>query len=464
MSRLVDLARQLRREPALPMAPDPGFHELNDEENEIIRLRMRRPIVAGSIVVLVLVVGLFIWAMVSPLVGAVMAQGTVRVENNSKVIKHREGGIIRQILVHEGQLVRAGQVLMRLDPVQAQSNVDVWQAQADSASADIARFEAQAADAGDIRFPADLLARQADPRVAALIAGQRNLYLSQMMLYRSQASALRSQAQQIQTQIQGLRAQMGSVEAQSGSIADELGGVRELNQLGYAPRTRVLALERNTAQLKGQRGSILADIARAQQAIGNIHIQIAQLDEKRETDAATGLRTAQDKLTEAAPKLRATSESLSGTVVRAPVDGYVFNLSQYTEGGVAQAGERLLEIVPTGQPLVISARVRPNDIASIHDGMPARVTFTAYNPRTTPPVDGKVTLVSADATADEQTHETFYLVQVKVDPKDLAREAAAVHLSPGMPAQVAIVTGSRSVMDYLLGPMTEAMRTALRER
>jgi HlyD family secretion protein/epimerase transport system membrane fusion protein len=296
-----------------------------------------------------------------------------------------------------------------------------------------------------------------------------------MMLYSSQGSVLRSQAQQLQIQIQGMRAQMTSVDIQSGSIADELGGVRELNQLGYAPKTRVTSLERGAAQLKGQKGSIQSDIARAQQSIGSVSIQIAQLEEKRQGEAANGIRQAQDKLAEAAPKLRAVSESLFETTVRAPADGYVFNLTQFTEGGVAAPGERLLDIVPTGTALVLNAHVKPNDIAEVHLGMPARVTLTAYNPRTTAPIDGRVAAVAPDATMDDpssaqsgqgsgQSREPYYLVQIKVDPAQLAKSGANVHMTPGMQASVSIITGSRTIMDYLLGPMTDAMRTALREK
>lgn len=471
MSKLTDIVRQIRGEPAIPADPDPGFSELDQGESEIIRLRLRRPMMAGFIVVLVLVVGLTLWAALSPIKGAVIAPAQVQVEGNSKVLKHREGGIIRHIYVREGQFVRAGQVLIQLDPIQAQAGVDVWQAQYQTALADIARLQAQQAGSLEIHFPPELLAKQNDPQVAALLAGERALHTSTMMLYSSQASALKTQAQQLGTQIQGLRAQMQSVDMQSGSIADELNGVRELNRLGYAPKTRVSALDRSAAQLKGQKGSTLAEIARAQQAIGGIQIQIAQLEEKRQGDAATGIRQAQDKLADAEPKLRATAESLFQTTVRAPVDGYVFNLTQFTEGGVAGPGERLLDIVPTGAPLVLVARVRPNDIAEVHVGMPARVTLTAFNPRTTPPIDGKVTLVSADATTVDpadpiagQSREPYYVVQVKVDPAQIAHIGHGVHMTPGMMASVSIITGSRTIMDYLLGPMTDALHTAMREK
>ena len=469
MSKLGDIVRQIRGEPAIPAEPQPGFSELDAGESEIIRLRLRRPIIAGSLVALGLVFGLLIWAIFAHITGAVVAPASVRVEGNSKVIKQRDGGVIRRIFIHEGQFVRRGQVLLQMDPIQVQSNVEVWQSQYDTALADIARWQAQQAGTTDIRFPAELLARQSDPRVAALLIGERSLLNSTLMLYSSQAAVLRSQADQMGTQIQGMRAQMSSVDMQTGSIADELGGVRELNRLGYAPKTRVTSLERGAAQLKGQKGSIQSDIARAQQSIGGVRIQIAQLEEKRVTEAANGLRQAQDKLAEAAPKLRATAESLAQTTVRAPVDGYVFNLTQFTEGGVAGPGERLMEIVPTGTELVLNAHVKPNDIAEVRMGMPARVTLTAYNPRTTPQLDGRVSLVSADATTDDpsltgQPREPYYLVQVKIEPGQLARVGKDVHLTPGMQASVSIVTGSRTIMDYLLGPLTDAMRTALREK
>jgi len=472
VSKLTDIVRQIRGEPAIPADPDPGFSELDQGESEIIRLRLRRPIVAGSIVVLVLVFGLLLWAFLSPIKGAIIAPAQVQVEGNSKVLKHRDGGLVRHIYVREGQFVRAGQVLLQLDPIQAQAGVDVWQAQYQTALADIARLQAQQAGSLDIHFPQELIARQNDPQVAALLAGERALHTSSMMLYSSQANVLSSQASQLETQIQGMRAQMSSIDMQSGSIADELGGVRELNRLGYAPKTRVAALDRNAAQLKGQKGSILSDIARAQQAIGGVRIQIAQLEEKRQSEAAAGIRQAQDRLAEAEPKLRATAESLFQTAVRAPVDGYVFNLTAFTEGGVAGPGERLLDIVPTGTPLVLNARVKPNDIAEVHVGMPARVTLTAFNPRTTPPLDGKVTVVSADATSEDptvpgmagQAREPYYLVQVKVDPAQIQRIGNGVHMVPGMQASVSIITGSRTIMDYLLGPMTDAMHTALREK
>ena len=465
MSRMGAYARGLLRPGASVDARGPVFDPSGTAENgDIIRLRLRRPIVIGSIITLFLVFGLLIWASLASVSGAVVAPGTVSVQDNLKQLRYRDGGIVRQILVHEGDLVRRGQVLLRFDKVTNQATVDIYQNIYDTSSAEIARYQAEATNARDIVLPASLLSRASDPRAEALIVGQRSLFQTRSMLYRSQAQVLGGQIQQLQTQIDGMRAQAIAIDAQSGLINDELKGVSDLNKLGYAPRSRLLALQRSAAQIKGQRGAITSDMARATQQMSAVRLQIAQLEDKRQTDAAEGLATSEQKLTDAIPKLRAAQESLSGTDVVAPVDGYVFNLSQSTEGGVAQPGEPLMQIVPVNQPLEITAMVKPTDIAEVRVGMPARVTLTAYNPRTTPEVDGTVSLVSADAGVDQTTHTTFYTVRIKIAPKELARAGREVHLSPGMPANVSIITSSRTIMSYLLAPLTEAMRSALRER
>jgi HlyD family type I secretion membrane fusion protein len=449
--------------PALPAVPQSFDPEGDYAAREIIRLRMRRPIVLGMLVVVVLVFGALLWASLAPIAGAAVASGTVRVENNSKTLRHREGGVIRKIYVREGQKVRAGQVLIQFDRVQSQASVDIYRSAYDTALANIARFQAEADNAAQIHFPQELLDRQSDPQVQALLDSQRMLFQTRMALYRSEATVLAGQARQLVTQIGGLRAQAAAADAQSGLVDEELTGVSELEKQGYAPRSRLLALQRSAAGIKGQRGSITSDIARARQSIGEIQLQIAQLNDKRQTDAAQGLSEAQAKLTDAAPKLRQTASSLQETVVRAPVDGYVFNLTQYTEGGVAQPGEMLMQIVPANVPLLISAQIHPMNISDVRVGMPARVTLTAYNPRTTPQVDGTVTLVGADAKIDEVTKRPYYEALIKVNPEELAQAGPNVRLTPGMPVSVAVVTSSRTVMDYLLGPLVDAMRVSMRE-
>lgn len=452
-----------------PMAGEPSdradmFGSAPADNGDVVRVRLRRPILAGSLVVLVLVVGLLLWATFASISGAVLAAGTVRVENNSKEVRRLQGGVIERILVREGQRVRQGQPLIRFSDIQSRATVDVFQAAADNAAAQAARFEAEGANSGTIAFPPDLLARQADPRVATLLTSQRSLFSTRMTLYQTQASILRAQMQQLRTQIGGLRAQADATGVQADLIREELRDIRQLSNEGYAPKSRLLALQRNASALGGQRGSLVSEMARAQQAIGETMIQLSQLNEKRASEAAEGLQTAQGQLTEMLPKLRATQDELRQTQVFAPADGFVFNLTQFTEGGVAGAGDRLMNIVPVGTPLIVQARVHPTDIADVRQGMPARITLTAYNPRTTPPIEGRVTLVAADATSDERTGEPFYLVQIQVAPSELLKAGPNVRLSPGMPAQVAIVTGDRTILDYLLEPFTVALRSSLRER
>ena len=465
MSRFGTMVTRLAGGSQLPMVPEESFDPDSDvAASKIIRLQLRRPIVLGMAVVLVLVFGLLIWASLARISNAVVASGTVRVENNSKVLRSREGGVVREILVREGQLVRAGQPLLRFDPIQSQSSVEIFQSVYDSARANIARLQAQSLNSRSINFPPDLLARQAEPDIAALLAGQRALYQSEVMLYHSQAAVLRGQAQQLQTAIGGMQGQGTAADIQTRTLNQQLADTRELEALGYAPKARRLGLESSVAGAIGQRGNITANIARARQEIGNVRIQLAQLDERRQAEAAAQLREAQDKLADAAPKLRATTSSLAQTVVRAPVDGRVFALSQYTVGGVAQAGEVLMQIVPTNAPMLVTAHVPANDISDLRVGLPARVTLIAYNQRTTQPVDGTVSLVGADVQSDEATKQSFYTVQIRVDPESLAKAGSSVRLSPGMPVQVAIVIGSRTIMDYLLAPFTDAMRTAMHER
>lgn len=426
--------------------------------------RPNRPMVKGGLLVLLLVLVLLIWAAVFNISGAVLAPGVVKVESNSKNLSRLEGGTVRQILVREGQKVAKGQLLLRFGDTQTKASVDIFQGAVDSANAQIARFQAEAIGASAVTFPAELLSRAGDPRVSALLSSQRALFQDRVGLYRSQAMVLNSQAQQLETQISGMRIQADAIDDQAKLVKEELDGVRELSRQGYAPNSRLLALERNAVQVRGQKGSMLADMARARQSIGEIRLQIAQLNDRHQTEVSDGIRTAQDRLADGAPKLRTAIESQSQTEIRAPVAGYVFNLTQFTEGGVAGAGQSLMQIVPTNSQLVVAAEVPTRDISNVRSGMPARVTLLGYNPRKVAPVEGTVTLVTADAKVNDKTGVSHFLVEVTVPVANLAKAGPGVRLAPGMPASVAIVTGERTILDYLLEPFTDSMRTALRER
>jgi HlyD family type I secretion membrane fusion protein len=466
VSLLPDFRKMLSRAEPLPQ-DDPAMGAYipgNPSDDPELERNLRRPMMIGGLLVLGLTAGLLLWAAIFKITGAVVAPGIVRVENNSKNLNRLESGIVRQILVREGQRVERGQLLMRFDSTQIKAAVDIFQSAVDSANANVARFQAEAESANNVTFPAELQARTSDPRVAALLDGQRALFQNRMLLYRSQAMVLNSQAQQMETQVRGLGIQKQAVDDQAKLVMEELGSVRELSRQGYAPNSRLLALERSAAGVRGQTGSMLADMARVRQGIGEVRLQIAQLEDRHQTEVADGIRAAQEKLADAEPKLRTALAQLQQTEIHAPVSGYVFNLTQFTEGGTVAGGQSLMQIVPTHTKLVISTEVAPRDISDVKLGQTARVTLLGFNPRKVQPVEGTVSLVSADAKLNEKSGISYFLVEITVPAANIAQAGPGVHLAPGMPASVAIVTGSRSILDYLLEPFTDSMRSAMKER
>jgi HlyD family type I secretion membrane fusion protein len=428
-----------------------------------LQQRMRRPMLVGAGVIGVLVLGLGLWASLTPLASGITAPAHVRVESNRKSMRHKEGGVIRQILVKEGQRVKPGQPLILFDDVETKAAFDVMQNQYDSALAQIARFQAEASGRTQMTFPPELTARLGDPRVADMIRDQQFLFASRLQLFDSQAAVLSQRLDQLQTQIGGQQAQVDSVEEQRRLTEEELAGYRVLNEKGYAPKTLILRYERTLADLAGRKGSLLADIARLRQQMGETRMQISSLRDQRESQAAEGLRDSQSRLADASPRFTAAKETLAASVVRSPVDGYVFNLTQFTVGGVTAPGELLMDVVPAAAPMLVTASVSPQDIDDIRVGMDARVRLSGLSQRFNTPLPAKVVVVSADAITNERTNESVYRVDLRIDPKDMAKLPPGVKLTPGMPAQALIVTGHRTVLGYLILPITETLQDAFRE-
>ena len=420
------------------------------------------PVRAGGIVILVFVVGFLVWASFARISGGVPAPGTVSVENNRKTVQHLDGGIVRRILVREGQDVQAGQTLLVMDDNSPRAQVEVLRNDYDSLLAQRARLEAEITGTSQITFPAELTSRQADARVARLMRDQVVLFNASLGVYRAQAGVLEQRTAQLQNRIQGLQAQATAVGRQSELIGDELSGVQSLYDRGFAPKSRVLGLERSAAELAGARGARMADIAGAQEAIGETRIQMAQLRQTRVATASEQLREAQVRLADLTPRLRAAEAVLERTTVRAPVSGKVLGLTQFTEGGVAAPGARLMDVVPTSAALVIQTQIRPDHIDEVREGMEAQVTLVAYKAQDVAPIEGKVTRVSADVLTNEEG-VSFYTATLVVPQEEMRKLPAQVELSPGMPVQTMIVTGKRTVMSYLLSPMKAVTRKALRE-
>ena len=433
-----------------PMAPE-------------LQQRLKRPMVVGGAVIGIFVVGLGLWASVSKLSTGITAQAEVRADTMRKTLRHREAGTVKQILVKEGQLVRAGQPLLLFNDIEARAAVDVYQNQADMLTAQLARFTAEATGKSTLVYPVELTGRSADPRVAALIRDQEFLFISRQQLFQSQAAVLGQRIEQQQTQVQGQQVQVDSLNEQQRLIEEELTGYRKLNEQGFAPKTLILRYERTLAEMGGHRGQLLSEIARLRQQQGETRLQLVSLRDERESQAAEGLRDAQAKLSDVLPRLATSRETFEATVVRAPANGYVFNLTQFTVGGVVGAGEVLMDVVPSATPLSVTAMIKPEDVDEVHLGMPARVKLTGLNQRFTDSLDGKVSVVSADRITNEKSGVSFYRVDVTIAPSELKKLKKGVVMTPGMPASVLVETGKRSVMGFLISPITDTLQDAFRD-
>jgi HlyD family type I secretion membrane fusion protein len=423
----------------------------------------RTPIWIGLAIVALFFGGLGTWAALAPLAGAITSEGVVKVEANRQAVQHLEGGLVKQILVKEGELVRQDQVLIRLDETTAKANVDVYTAQRDALRMLEARLIAERDGHDRITFPDDLMARQYEPQTASMLTGQINLFEARRRAFEGQRLLQEQKIAQLKEQIVGTEAQVKSQQRQMALIEEEAKGTRELWQKGWAPKTKVLALDRTTASLDGQRGELVANIARSKQQIGEAELQILQLTKDRLSEVADQLRDAQTKLLDVEPKLRAAVDTLGHLELKAPRAGYVVSLTAFTIGGVIGKGDHVLDIVPLESPLVVEGQVKPEDIEGLQVGLPAEVHLSAYKQRLVPKVRGTVSKVSADRLTDQKTNQPYYQIQVMLDQDELAA-LPMVQLQPGMPAEISVPTKERTALDYLLAPLTAGFHKALREK
>jgi HlyD family type I secretion membrane fusion protein len=425
--------------------------------------RLRRPMMVGAGVIGAFVIGLGLWASVSQLATGITANAEVRADAMRKTLRAREAGYVKQIVAREGQLVRAGQPLLLFNDVEARAAVDVLQNQYDTLLAQNARFTAEALGKTQLAFPAELTARMADPRVAQLIRDQEFLFTSRLQFFQGQSAMLSQRVEQQQSQVQGAQAQVDSINEQQRLTEEELAGYRKLNEQGFAPKTLILRYERSLAELSGRKGQLLSEIARIRQQMGETRIQLATLRDERQSQAAEGLRDSQTRLADVIPRLTTARQTLANTVVRAPVDGYVFNLTQFTPGGVVGSGEVLMDVVPSGVPLTVTAMIKPEDVDEVRAGMDAKVKLTGLNQRFNDSLDAKVSVVSADRITNDKTGQSFYRVDLRIPPTELSKLKKGVQLTPGMPAMALIVTGKRSVMSFIISPITDTLEDAFRE-
>lgn len=429
-----------------------------------LRRKVLRPALIGLVVIATFVIGGIAWAAGFSIAGAIVAPGYVKVETNRKNLRHRDGGIVRELHVQEGDKVQEGQVLMVLDDILPRTQVEVFENQQLSLLAQRARYLAEADNAPEITFPPELLSRKNEPAIAAQIRDQNSLFEARRRALNGQYNVLRTRMDQLRTRIGGIREQIASIEKQKGLIDQELQGLNVLLEKELIPRTRVLAVQRVAAELEGQRGNLQAEVTRTEQTIGETELQLAYVGQQRSSEVAEGLRDVQLRLADVLPRLEAARGTLDITIVKSPVAGYVLNLTQFTIGGVISPGERLADIVPLDSKLRIEARIRPDEVNNVKAGMSARINLMAYAARSAPPVQAEVITVSADRLQDQRTGEVYFTAELSMNPKDLADIEKLVRVVPGLPATVMIDTGERTILSYLTSPVTDGLRQSMTER
>jgi HlyD family secretion protein len=403
------------------------------------------------------------WLVFVPLAGAVVVPGNLVVQSNVKQIQHPTGGVVAEIKAQNGVRVEAGDLLVRLDATQTQAGLEVITKQLDEARARIARLVAERDGSAQITFPPALTSRSGDEGVKSLMASEESLFKARATSRQSQKDLLQSQIGQLTQQISGLDAQVDSHNKQLDLIQGELAGVQDLYDKRLVPLTRLTSLQRDAARIDGERGQLTSSIAETKSKIDASQLQIIRIDQDARAEEVKDLNEAQAKEAELTQKGVAARDQLDRIEIRAPTSGTVNQLDIHTIGGVIKAGETIMEIVPDSDDLQIEARVDPKDIDHVKNGQKAFVRLTAFNQRTTPQLNGDVTYVSADVGKDQQqAGKTFYTIRV-VLPEEERRRLSGQQLVPGMPAEVYVQTGSRTMMSYLFEPITDQLRRAFVE-
>ncbi len=427
------------------------------------RRAIRNLNLAGFALMAVMFGGVGVWAATSQLASAVIAPGTIVVESNVKKVQHPTGGVVGELLVREGDPVEAGQIVMRLDDTVTRATVGVVRSQLDELMAREARLLAERDDAEAIDFPGDLTARRIEKTVASALGGEQKLFESRRGGRIGQRSQLRERVAQSNEEIRGLSAQQDAKEREIGFITKELVGVAALYGKNLVSISRLMVLQRDKARLEGERGQLIAEIARARGKIGEIELQILQLDQDFRTDVLKDTRDTQGKIAELKERLTAAEDQLKRVEIRATQSGLVHQLAVHTVGGVIGNGETIMLIVPRSDELVVEAKVAPQDIDQLVLGAKTTVRIMAGNQRTTPDIAGVLTRISPDLTREQQTNQAYYVVRASLDAEQV-RRLVDLTLVPGMPAEAFIQTHERTPLQYLLKPLGEQLARTFRER
>jgi HlyD family secretion protein len=423
----------------------------------------RRYLVLGFASAFLLVGGVGGWAATTEISGAVIAQGKLVVDTNVKKVQHPTGGVVGELLVKDGDSVRQGDVVVRLDGTQARASLGVVNRALDELAARQARNEAELDGTKAVDFPPELAERRDDREISRLMAGEQKLFEMRRSARDGQKAQLREQIQQLQLQIGGNQAQEAAKAKEIQLLSQELESVRVLWKQNLVPISRVTALERDAARMEGERASLVAGIAQNRGKIAELELKIHQIDQDLSTEVGKELAEIRAKRSELTERRVAAEDQLKRVDLVAPQDGKVFQQSVHTVGGVVQAGEAVMLIVPGSDSLTVEAKVAPHDIDQIHLGQHAVLRFAAFNLRTTPELNGEIARIGADVTQEDKNSESYYSVRIRVLDGELAR-LDGLQLVAGMPVEAFIQTKPRTVASFLIKPLADQIARAFRGR
>ena len=415
----------------------------------------------GAIIVF-LTFGVFgAWAFLAPLDSSALATGVVEVKSHRKTVQHLDGGIVAKILVKDGDFVHEGDPLLILDDTQIKAQLGIAYSQNISLAAQVARLQAERDQKPAVRYPS-ILDDNSDPRVVEAKQAENNAFNARRNAYQGEIAVLNQRISQIASKIDGLKSQVVSKTELVNSYNEEIHDLRELLSEGFADKQRLRDIERNHALQTGEIAQLNAEIATNQMLVSETKLQILQIQKQFQEEVAAKLSEAQAQLNDAVERVTANRDKLDRIVIKAPATGMVMGLSVHTQGGVILQGHPIVEIVPQDAELIINARVSPMDIDRVQVGLQAEVRFSSFKQATTPKMDGKVIHLSADSFVDEKTGQPYYQARVELLPES-QQKLGKLQLMPGMPAEVLINTGERTLFEYLAQPATNAFARALTE-
>jgi HlyD family secretion protein len=427
------------------------------------RPSIRLHLIIGLVVVVLLAGGLGGWASTAEISGALIAPGSIVVESNVKKVQHPTGGVVGEVRVHDGDLVKAGDILVRLDDTVTKASLAIVTKSLNALWARAARLEAEQQGRDKVVFPPELLEQANDPDAKDVMASETKLFEVRTNGRIGQKAQLRERVTQLKDEIAGLEAQEKSKDQETALVEKELVGVKTLYDQHLVQLTRLTTLQRDSARLAGERAQYVSSIAQAKGKITETELQIIQVDKDMVSEVSKDLRETNDKIGEFVERKVTAEDQLRRTDIRAPQDGMVLQSTVHTVGGVVTAGDTLMLIVPQGDDLQVEAKVNPQDIDKLQIGQKTLLRLSAFNQRTTPELNGVVTRLSPDVTTDQRTGQAYYTIRVSMPPEEVARLGDA-KLIPGMPVEAFVQTGDRTMLSYLIKPLSDQLMRAFREK